>query len=329
MKQINKNLIKITDLLSDVSDDRYHNSISISKRLNISHSTVYKNMNKLKNYQIPLSLKKNKGYRLNSPLILLNHEKIKNKLDDESINLHILEKIDSTNDYLKKFTDKNNKIHVCIAETQTQGKGRLCREWHSPFGQNIYFSMLYPFKIDISELSGLSLVISLAICHTIESVIDLKNNNLQVKWPNDIILNHAKIAGILIEAQAETNGTSQIIIGIGININMQNVSANEITQMWTSLYHATHTYHDRNILCAALINQLTKYINIFLKKKLPAFSKEWKKRDALLNKKITLKTGSKTEEGTYLGINENGYLILELENKVIKTFSSGDTTLLK
>ena len=264
-----------------------------------------------------------------SPLILLDRKKIKANLRHSTIQLDILEKTDSTNEYLKKFISQNEKIRVCIAELQTQGRGRLNRQWYSPFGQNIYFSMLYPFQKVLSELSGLSLVVGLAICQSIESVVKLKNKMLSIKWPNDIFVDQCKLAGILIEIQAESNGFCQAIVGIGINVNMLNATKKDIGQPWTSLLKITEQYQDRNDLCVALIDVLMDYLERFSSHGLLAFTEEWKSRDGLFGRVVSVISGSKKHEGICVGINTQGHLLLKTSEKIIQACTSGDSTLLK
>lgn len=326
MKSLNQNLVKITELLSD---GQYHDGTSIGRQLGITRAAVWKLIKKLEHYGIPLNSLKGKGYRLESPLILINPDKIKNNLDNSSVHLDILEKVGSTNDYLKKFTIQNNKMRVCIVETQIQGKGRLGRQWYSPFGENIYLSILYPFERDVSELSGLSLVVGLAICQAIESIVDLKDTPLKMKWPNDILIDQKKLAGILIEVQAETNGVCQAIIGVGINVNMSNASEKDIGQPWSSLLKVTGQHQDRNILCAVLIGMVIDYLERFSSSSLPAFIEEWKTRDCLTNNTIAVISGNQRLEGVCIGVNEQGRLLLKTANQVIQACSSGDTTLLK
>jgi BirA family transcriptional regulator, biotin operon repressor / biotin---[acetyl-CoA-carboxylase] ligase len=326
MKTLNTNLIKLTELLSD---GKYHDGTSIGNHLNITRAAVWKVIHKLKQYDIALSSVKGKGYQLESPLLLMDPLKIKKQLRHRSIELDVLEKTPSTNDYLKQLIKDNKKIRVCLAETQTQGKGRLDRGWHSPFGENVYFSMLCPFEKDLSELSGLSLVVSLAICHAIESCFDIKDHSLKVKWPNDILLNQKKLAGILIEVQAESNGYCQVIIGTGINVNMTHVPKKTITQPWTSLLNTTEEYQNRNVLSAAIIDCLIDYFERFSTKGLSAFMDEWRQRDNLINKPISILIRSKKQHGTCVGINDQGHLLLKTKDEEIISFSSGDATLLK
>jgi BirA family biotin operon repressor/biotin-[acetyl-CoA-carboxylase] ligase len=260
-------------------------------------------------------------------IILLNSEKIKCHLNQQSIYVEIFDSIDSTNDYLKKHIPNNTKTRVCLAESMTKGKGRLDRQWHAPFGQNIYFSQLTPFQKNLNELSGLSLVVSLAVCKTIESTIDIKQK-IFVKWPNDVLVNYSKLSGILIETQIQPHDFCQAIIGIGINVNMLEADKKNISQPWTSLSKLTGQFIDRNILCATLINVLDEYLTQFIDHGLAFFREEWQQRDALLHKNITLLSGNTHFSGIGAGINDQGQLLLNRDQK-IKAFSSGDTTLLK
>lgn len=334
-KSLNQTVIKTAELLSDCE---YHDGISIGDNLNITRAAVWKIIKKLQQYGIPVTSVKGKGYRLKSPLVLLDYNKIKLHLRHHLDKCDIFEKTDSTNEDLKEFSNQNKKIRVCLAETQLQGKGRFNREWYSPFGKNIYFSMLYPFAKDISELSGLSLVVGLAVCSAIESVIgsDISMENrfsglaqMKVKWPNDIYADQSKLAGILIETEAEANGFCQVIMGIGINVNMPDAPKKSISKSWTSLLKITQQYQDRNILCAALINFLIDYLKLFSSEGLLAFLDEWKKRDYLFNKAITIVSGEKKLRGICVGINKQGFLQLKTSDGSIKTSASGDTILQK
>lgn len=322
MRNNQQNLAKIIELLSD---NQYRDGTSMGCQLNISRAAVWKAIKKLEQYDIDIKSVKGKGYLLQTPLILLDDEKIKTGLHTQSIQIELLEKVDSTNDYLKKFIEKNNTIRVCIAEAQTQGKGRLNRQWHSPFGKNIYLSLLYPFQKDISELSGLSLAVGLAISQAIESMIP-SNEKFAVKWPNDIVVNGHKIAGTLIEIQAESNGFCQVIIGIGINVNMQDASKKQIDQAWSSLLMLTEKHHDRNQLCAALINHLIDYLERFCRDGLAGFVEEWKNKDALFGKSTAILIGNNKHQGICAGINEQGHLLLKMQDDTIKAFASGDAT---
>lgn len=326
MRPLNQNLI---DLVSLLSDGAYHDGTSIGSQLTISRAAVWKLIKKLEQYAIPLVCTKGKGYKLDSPLILLDKNKINSQLRHRSVEIIILEKTSSTNDYLKNIERNNHKIIACLAEMQTAGRGRLQRQWHSPFAENIYLSILCPFEKDISELSGLSLVAALAICHALEKSIDLHNKNLKVKWPNDILIDGQKLAGVLVEIEAESNGFCQVIVGIGVNVNMQKALKKDINQNWISLSQATNQYTNRNSLGAEIIDVLIDYFERFSSKGFSGFKQEWKKRDHLNNTMISLKSGDKNARGICLGVNNQGHLKIEEKSGDTLIFSSGDTTLLK
>ncbi|OGT27145.1 MAG: biotin--[acetyl-CoA-carboxylase] ligase [Gammaproteobacteria bacterium RIFCSPHIGHO2_12_FULL_41_25] len=257
---------------------------------------------------------------LSSPLILLDANKIKKRLKKSSEKITVLEKIGSTNDYLKLHADQQ----VCLAEMQTQGRGRFNRSWHSPFGQNIYLSMRYAFQKDLSELSGLSLITALAVCRAIESIISIRN--LKIKWPNDIVIGSEKIAGILIDVSAESHGYCDAIIGVGINVNMQNAAKKEIKQLWSSLQKITGKYIDRNVLSAAIINTVSDEIARFSKLGLSDFAKEWAEKDDLFGKSVVMLLEQKKITGIGAGINAQGHLMLKMPDKTLRAFSSGDAS---
>lgn len=325
MKKLSDTLSKVVALLND---GQYHDGTSLGEKLNLTHAAVWKVIKKLEAYSIPITSIKGKGYNLEDSLILLDKTKIKKLLQNKSIQLELLEKTASTNEYLKPFSIQHKKPIVCIAETQTQGKGRLSRDWHSPFGQNIYLSLLTPFQKDLSELSGLSLVVGLAVCKALDIHCKLSDPFL-IKWPNDIMVNQKKISGNLLEIQGESHGFCNVIIGIGINVNMLHANKDEINQQWTSLRQLSGEYYDRNQLCALLIDTLLIYLDQFSKFGLADFIKEWNSRDCLFNKSVRLESNKNQFTGIGAGINQQGHLLLTLPENVKKTFASGDTTLLK
>ncbi len=325
MKKTNKTLLKITSLLND---QEFHDGTSIGDKLNITRSAVWKAIKKLETYHIPIASIKSKGYALLEPLILLDSQQIKNSLKTKNTPIEVLEKIDSTNAYLKERPFRDKKSYVCIAESQTAGKGRMQRSWNSPFGKNIYLSLRHPFYKDISEISGLSLIIGLAACQAIEAVCPLPAP-LSIKWPNDIIYQGKKLAGILVELEAETHGFCNVIIGVGVNINIQKASLKETSQYWTSLKIITDEHQNRNLICAELINKLLEYLSTFEEHGLKYFLKEWRMRDYLFNRSIKLKSNLLEFKGNGLGINEQGHLLLSLADGSQKAFSSGDTTIIK
>lgn len=324
IKKSNPTLTKIVNILND---GQYHDGTTIGDHFGMTRSAVWKMMQKLSQHGIKITSIKRRGYALEEPLILLDRNKIRAELDleKEKIELFLYESLSSTNDLLAEMPKKKG-IKVCIAEKQTKGKGRLGRNWYSPFGTNIYLSCLYPFQKDISELAGLSLVVSLAMVDALRSYSQL--NGFCVKWPNDILYDGKKVAGNLIEVQAEAHRVSNAIIGIGLNVNMQQ-DERQITQPWTSMRSILGKYIDRNKLCAIMLNSLIKHLQQFNQYGFEHFIPQWSETDCLTNRHVVLKNLDKKVEGKAIGVNEQGHLLMQLKSGKISAFSSGETSVLK
>lgn len=267
------------------------------------------------------SLTQKKGF------IALSKDKIVSLLTlPKKITLDTFLKIESTSDFLKKHPKDIENIHVCLAEMQTHGRGRFNRNWHSPFGKNIYLSLRYTAEAIVGDMSGLSLVMPLAICDAIESVSGLQGK-LSIKWPNDIFFGGSKLSGILIETQREASGLCHLIIGVGVNVNLDKMQP-LIDQSWTSILKETGKSLDRNLLAATIINNIVRYADIFFEKGLQYFKWRWESRDYFNGKIITITMGRENFTGRYVGINDKGHIGIEQDDKTL-FFSSGDARVKK
>ena len=259
-------------------------------------------------------------------MISLSEQSIREQLPSSfcSMNFHILDSIDSTNQFLKTLPTSAH-IDVCCAETQTQGRGRFGRHWHSPFGENIYCSSRWNISKEWSQLSGLGLLVSLAIVAALNDCFI--NNDVFIKWPNDLLWKNKKLCGNLIESVTNKNGDRSVIIGIGLNVN-------SITQQdplshtpHCSLYDIHQTYCDRNQLIARLLIQLYQHLALFMKEGLLPFLSTWHTLDFLKGKHITVSHPSGQLNGRATGVTETGQLILIDEKGSAHHLSAGDTSL--
>lgn len=319
MKELHPNLIKIAGFLSNCE---YHSGDDLGKSLAITRSAVWKAIKKLEHYGIQINSMKGKGYVLTEPLVLLDRQYIKKHLritDPNDIDIKVFASLASTNDYLHQHPNKKNKISICLAETQTQGRGRLGRSWLSPFGKNIYFSCRYSFQKDVSELAGLSLITGLAILKTLRQCGIA--NDLAVQWPNHIVWQSKKLAGSLIEMVAEANGHCDAIIGIGINVNLRHA---DTAFPWSSMTQALGKYVNRNEVCALLASILIEYLTLFSERGFEAFKKEWLTNDYLVNQLVSLSSPKEKIQGLVLGINDYGHLLLQTADQTIRTCTTGD-----
>ncbi len=199
--------------------------------------------------------------------------------------VHVFDSLDSTNRYLKDYP-RSEQLEICCAEQQTQGRGRFNRYWHSPYGENIYCSGRWGLHVELAQLAGLSLVTSLAIVAVLKA-FDV-SENIQIKWPNDILWHGRKLCGSLIEILPGHCDFMHVIIGVGLNVNSDTQREHLIDKDWVSLYEISQHSYDRNPLVAALVYSLDCYLSQFIAHGLELFIEEWQRVDYLMNKPLQL-----------------------------------------
>ena len=264
-------------------------------------------------------------------MILLDRQKImqglQNKGFTSSFNLDLLSTVDSTNRYLKDI-HASQPINICLAERQTQGRGRFQRQWYSPEAENIYCSVR--FNIDQSnprQLSPLSLVTAIALMQSLST--HAAAEGLAIKWPNDILWQDKKLAGILIESLPESTNKLSLIIGIGLNVNSQ-ISADSrqiIDRPWTSVYQITGQIQDRNTLVVNLLIELERHVHQFLTQGFAPFKQQWEAWDYLRGQFVSLTYGHREISGIAQGLTDHGELIITDKDNRQWIFASGETSI--
>ena len=263
---------------------------------------------------------------------LLNLEKITQHLPEKL--KHLCEKIfiadvlNSTNTYLLEQTRAGNySYHICLAESQTGGRGRFERHWHSPFGRNIYFSFLQPLSADFKESYAISLIVAIAVMRALMAY-GVNEKDIGIKWPNDILSHGAKLAGVLCEVQKNSANAMDVVIGIGLNVDMPEDIKQNIDRPITDLMALTQASQDRNRLTALLIQHLHEALAKFLEKGFAPFYAEWQRYDILKNQTVSVALGSKKITGIVTGINpRNGCLCVLDEEHVQHEFIAGEVSL--
>ncbi|MBN2689259.1 MAG: biotin--[acetyl-CoA-carboxylase] ligase [Gammaproteobacteria bacterium] len=229
------------------------------------------------------------------------------------INLVILDSTDSTNEWIKRHHNQNCEYQACLAAQQTSGKGQPGKNWYSPKGENIYLSLLINNTIPAPQLSLLSALAVASSCLEIDKKLPIK-----IKWPNDIMCDGKKIAGVLLE---QFNKNS-LIIGIGLNLHLSKQDKQQISQPVTALNELTSKKLNRTEIANLLLKNLIHTIKTYQKIGFAPFLSQWKQLDFLNNKEIAIFHANKTYNGTYLGINENGQVQLKTSSTIM-TLSSG------
>ncbi len=297
----------------------------LASDLSITRTAVWKRINKLRKLGYKI-LSTPKGYTLVDSTQFLIKEEIKSTLKTSFIGkdyIHFIE-IDSTNRYAKENTFHEGT--VIVAEKQTAGKGRKNRKWVST-GKGIYFSIILEPKLPITELMRFSLIFPLSVRKTVEKFTKL---NPKIKWPNDIYLNNKKLSGILIESEIEAEKISRLIVGIGLNVNDTKEDLKDIKDIATSMYIETGKIFSRKEVFSHLLNVIEdnyiKYLSdIPFRRKILNYIDNyllWK------GENIVITDDNQKLEGTLIGINDTGGILVKTNSSVISIYS-GDVSLRK
>lgn len=312
------------ELLKILADGEFHSGAKLGKQLGITRAGVWKRIKKIEERAgIEIISAQGKGYRLQHPLELLNEACLLQKLPT-TVGLHLFQKLDSTNDFAKSHLKNSKRNELVIAEEQLKGKGRRGRSWASPYGGNLYMSLVWPVTEGVRQLSGLSLAVGLAICEVLE---ELGVESAQLKWPNDVLVNNRKIAGVLIELVGDLSDDACAIIGIGLNVNMLNSPA-DINQPWTSMAIQLGHSVSRNEVLVRLYTHLEKILCQVREKGFGSLRGQWEQKQAWRGETVVISTSSSQSTGVLQGVNDQGELGVLMEQG-LQFFAGGELSLRK
>ncbi len=302
-------------ILEQLADGKFHSGEALAKQFDISRARVWQTVDELRNYGLEIAAVTGRGYKIFDGLELLNEHKIMAHMPahlSAKTQIILRAQTESTNSVLSEQLRQKtiNSGTVCLAEYQSLGRGRLGRTWVSPMGSNIYCSMAWQFNQSAAQLMGLSLVVGLAV---IEALNQMGAKNIGLKWPNDIFWQGKKLGGILVEIAGDALGPCDVIIGIGLNVNMPRHI--KIDQAFTDLSHVMQRTISRNQLIAHMITALNDYLPRFSQQGFNGFLNEWLKYDILHNQPVKITQLDQILDGLAMGIDEQGQLKVNIDGK--------------
>lgn len=296
----------------------------IAGKLAVSRTAVWKYMNQLERYGYTIEKSKGKGYRLVEAPDKLYGWEIDRFRASARIGSKIVhrDELDSTNNYAFKQAIAGEPEGTCIiAEAQEKGKGRLGRKWSSPEGKNIYLSVILRPSIHPSFVYPATFLSSLAVSDTIEQLTGLEAT---LKWPNDVLIGPKKISGTLIELSTEADMVRFIIIGIGLNINMDVKDLDsEIRSKATSFLIETKKTWERSRVCGILLTNLERYYEVFKNEGPRAICDIWEDRAGIQGKYLEINQMGEIFKGIAKGIDKDGAILLEIDG-ITKKILAGD-----
>lgn len=264
------------------------------------------------------------GYRLiKTPNLLLPYE-IKRGLDTEFIghDIHYFKEVDSTNEVAKYLAEDSAEEGVAvIAETQNRGKASRGKTWISPPG-GVWMTIILRPDIPPSKAPQLTLVTGVAVAETLKKECKL---DVSIKWPNDILIGNKKVCGILTEVSANMDKVNYIVVGIGIDMNVDVPQfLSKLGKGATSLKNELDMEINGALLVQRFLLEFEEVYKKFKNDQFPEILNDWRNLSSTIGTNVEIRTRGKTVRGEAVGINKDGVLILELEDGSLRKMISGE-----
>ncbi|MBU4227910.1 biotin--[acetyl-CoA-carboxylase] ligase [bacterium] len=314
------------NILKFLREKEYISGEVLAQKLGISRVAVWKQIQRLKDMGYEIIADQNLGYCLISRPDLLIPQEVQRRLFTKYIGkeVYYFPELKSTNIIAKEKAlhraEGINEGTLIIAERQSAGKGRLGREWFSPAGGIWLSIILYP-QLPPSYIPRITLMTAVAVVKAIKMCVQIEP---QIKWPNDILINEKKVCGILTEMSAELDIINWVVVGIGINVNIDHRKFPEDIQENTiSLKEVLGKEVLRVKMVQIFLQEFEKYYESLKRREFSSILKEWKLYSHTLGRKIRVDMGERIVTGEAVNINEEGALILKKENGELVEIISG------
>lgn len=320
--------VEILKLLKDVKG-KYISGEKISKSVRVSRAAIWKHISTLRNYGYKVESKKGLGYKLVKATDQLLPWEIKEGLKAQFVGREIrhYSVVDSTQDIAIKLAEVGaQEGTVVIAEKQKKGRARFGRNWAAPEG-GIWFSTILKPKIPTAESTILPLAAALAVCNAVrnECKVDAK-----LKWPNDVVIAGKKVAGILAEMSCEADRINYVVIGMGVNANVNVKKLESMIRGTEGYYGATSLMKelgkevDRIKLVRRILSELEEIYLDLEGERSDMIIQAWKERSATLGRNVAVSLNEMSFEGKAIDIDYDGALLVKLPNGNIKRIVAGD-----
>lgn len=325
MQSTRSKLIQL--LAQDKNSNNYISGQTLSDQLNITRSAIWKHMNELKKDGYVIEGKARKGYRIISFPNKLSENTIKWGLNTEWLGqtIYHYNSLESTqkvaHDLAKEGAEHGT---IIISNEQTEGRGRVDREWFSKDEKGIWMSFILRPDILPFQAPQLTLLTATVLANVINESADIVP---QIKWPNDILINNKKMTGILTEMQAEQDYVSYIIVGMGINVNHEYSDLDEsIRNLATSINIETKKELNLLTFTQSILESFEEKYENYLHNGFSNIKTEWEKYGFKLGHKLNIKINDTEWIGTFTGIAADGALLAQDENGETKKIYSAEIT---
>jgi len=299
-----------TRLLAQLADGRFHSGTMLGARLGITRAAVAKAAQALIQTGLPIHAVRGRGYCLANRIELLDARRVRRGLRAHGIDmgrrLTVLPEVDSTSRYIAQQLETEPVSGlICLAEMQSAGRGRRGRAWLTSPYNSLLLSMSWQLPTGPSLLTGLSLAAGVAVARALRAY---GVSDVGLKWPNDVLWDHRKLAGLLLDVRGEASGPCWVVLGIGINGRLDDSTGDGIDQPWVDLHTITGQPVRRNDLAVAVIRELHLMFEQFGRSGFAPFRDAWEKFHLFHNQPVRVLGGPADIRGVALGVNDAGAL---------------------
>jgi BirA family biotin operon repressor/biotin-[acetyl-CoA-carboxylase] ligase len=315
-------------ILRCLADGSFHSGQDMAREFRISRASVFNALKQADAMGAAIYAVRGRGYKLAAPIDWLVETEIRKHLGraGKGFDLQIRDSVDSTNSELMRAAQSGApEGTVVCAEHQYAGKGRRGRPWHGVLGGSLVFSVLWHFDRGLQSMVGLSLAVGLAVARAINRH---SRHAAQLKWPNDVLAGHRKLAGILVEVQGDLYGLAHAVVGIGLNVRLDEAQRGAIDQAVIDLSEMGVTL-GRNQLLAACLQELQAVMSVFREQGFAALREDWMALDAYAGRTVSLRMPNmQAVQGVSAGVDATGALLLrDLDAARVQAYHGGEISL--
>ena len=312
-----------------LAGERCVSGTDLAQQMGISRSALSAHVEQLRALGYDIEASPHLGYRLRRVPDVLHADDVLSRLGATEVigrDIRVFQETTSTNDIVDKLARDGVKEGVAVfAECQTRGRGRLGRKWVSPPGKGLWFSVLLRPKLLPEQVTRLTIASGTALARAIQNQTDLR---LEIKWPNDILVGGKKVAGILTELTAELDRVHYVVLGIGVDVNLNSSDfPADLRECVTSLKIARGQSMDRAALASAILRELDHDYRRAVGKDFESLAEEWQDRCTTLGREVTVQVGSRKVRGRAESLDAAGALLVRTHHGHLERISGGDVTL--
>ena len=300
----------------------------LSRQLGMTRAGVWAHIQELRALEYDIEASPHLGYRLVGAPDALHADDLSARLGKVRVvgrEIHVFKETTSTNDVAARLARGGaTEGAVVFAESQTKGRGRMGRAWISPAGKGLWFTVLLRPKIAPQATTQLTAAAATALCRAVTLQTGMTP---EIKWPNDILIHGRKIAGILTEMSAELDQVQEVLLGVGMDVNLEEADfPGNLLRRATSLRIETGQKINRAELAVAILRELDRDYQVVSKGQFQRLAQQWEERCTTLGCQVAIRVGERVIRGRAESLDDDGALLIRGSHGHLERIVGGDVT---